>query len=182
MTNTLLRLVAKLMYYPSLGYHNLMCVVGGWHRWDWIDDNVLLGRIPRKREIKDLHNEGIGAIINMCDEFAGHTVQLEEFNIKQLRLPTIDLVCPSIENLQRGVEFIGQCNQDGKKVYIHCKAGRGRAATLALCYLIANRRICAEDAYREMKSARVQVDRNLFKRQPVRNFEEFVRGGHAHPS
>ncbi|GJM24915.1 MAG: phosphatase [Phycisphaerae bacterium] len=181
MIDALLRLFAKLMYYPSLGYHDMMCVIGGWHRWDWIDDSVLLGRIPRKREINELRHEGIGAIINMCDEFAGHTVQLEEFNIKQLRLPTIDLVCPSIENLQRGVEFIRQCADSGKKVYIHCKAGRGRAATMALCYLIAKRSVCAEDAYNEMKSARVQVDRNLFKRQPVRTFEEIVRGGHPHP-
>ncbi len=181
MTDTLLRLFAKLMYYPSLGYHDLMCVIGGWHRWDWIDDNVLLGRIPRKREIKDLRNEGISAIINMCDEFPGHTSQLTEFNIKQLRLPTIDLVCPSQENLLRGIEFIRQCTQDGQKIYIHCKAGRGRAATMALCYLIAKHGISAEDAYRKMKLSRTQVDRNLFKRPTVRNIEEIVHGGHPHP-
>lgn len=180
MIDTLQRLFAKLMFYPSLGYHDLMCVIGGWHRWDWLDDTVLLGRMPRRREIEALHGEGIGAIINMCDEFAGHTAELTKFNICQLRLPTIDLVCPTIENLRRGVEFIDQCSNDQIKVYIHCKAGRGRAATMALCYLIAKRRICAEDAYTEMKSARVQVDRNLFKRQPVREFEESVRGGLPH--
>ncbi len=179
MTDTLLRLFAKLMYYPSLGYRNLMCVVGGWHRWDWIDDNILLGRIPRRHEIQDLHNEGIGAIINMCDEFSGHTSQMTRFNIAQLRLPTIDLVCPSQESLLRGIAFIEQCVRDEQKVYIHCKAGRGRAATMALCYLIAKRGISAEDAYREMKSARIQVDRNLHKRPTVRNIEEIVRSGHA---
>lgn len=182
MTDTLLRLFAKLMYYPSLGYHNLMCAVGEWHRWDWIDDCVLLGRIPRKREIEDLSAEGITAIINMCDEFPGHVPQMKAHNIEQLRLPTIDLVCPTQEKILRGIEFIKQCSQDGKKVYIHCKAGRGRAGTMALCYLIAKNRVSAEDAYRSLKSARVQVDRNLHRRKPVIAIEEIVHGGHPrHP-
>ncbi len=95
MTNTLLRIFARLMYYPSLGYHDARCILGSWHRWDWIDDEVLLGRIPRKNEIETLHNEGIRAIINMCDEFTGHQSQMRQHNITQLRLPTIDLVCPT---------------------------------------------------------------------------------------
>ncbi len=178
MTNTLLRIFARLMYYPSLGYHDARCILGSWHRWDWIDDEVLLGRIPRKNEIETLHNEGIRAIINMCDEFTGHQSQMRQHNITQLRLPTIDLVCPTQQNLLRGIEFIQRCSREGDKVYIHCKAGRGRAATMALCHLIAKHRIPAEDAYKRLQKSRAQVDRKLFRRQPVISIEEIVRGGH----
>lgn len=179
MKKTLLRNFARLMYYPSLGYHDAWCLLGKWNRWDWIDENVLLGRIPRQREIQNLHDEGIGAIINMCDEFCGHKSQMRQHKINQLRLPTIDLVCPRQENLLKGIEFIKRCSQDGTKVYIHCKAGRGRAATMALCYLMAQYRLRAEDAYKRLKKARRQVDGNLFRRQPVINIEDIIRGDHS---
>jgi atypical dual specificity phosphatase len=34
------------------------------------------------------------------------------------------------------VEFISSFKEKGEKVYIHCKAGHGRAASVALCWLI----------------------------------------------
>lgn len=57
--------------------------------------------------------------------------------VEQLRLSTVDLTgVPSLENLHRGVEFALQHRQEGTSVYVHCKAGRSRSATLAAAYLI----------------------------------------------
>lgn len=57
--------------------------------------------------------------------------------MEQLRLSTVDLTgVPSMENLQKGVEFALQHQQQGTSVYIHCKAGRSRSATVAAAYLI----------------------------------------------
>jgi hypothetical protein len=54
-----------------------------------------------------------------------------------LHLPTVDDDAPSIEHLDKGIDFIRQVVQSGGKVYIHCGAGVGRAPTMAAAYLIA---------------------------------------------
>lgn len=57
--------------------------------------------------------------------------------MEQLRLSTVDLTgVPSLQNLHRGVEFALQHRERGTSVYVHCKAGRSRSATLAAAYLI----------------------------------------------
>lgn len=57
--------------------------------------------------------------------------------VEQLRLSTVDLTgVPSLENLHRGVEFALKYREQGSSVYVHCKAGRSRSATLVAAYLI----------------------------------------------
>ena len=57
--------------------------------------------------------------------------------VEQLRLSTVDLTgVPSLQNLHRGVEFALEHRERGTSVYVHCKAGRSRSATLAAAYLI----------------------------------------------
>lgn len=57
--------------------------------------------------------------------------------VEQLRLSTVDLTgVPSLENLHRGVEFALSHREKGSSVYVHCKAGRCRSATLAAAYII----------------------------------------------
>lgn len=57
--------------------------------------------------------------------------------VEQLRLSTVDLTgVPSLENLHRGVDFALKYREQGTSVYVHCKAGRSRSATLVAAYLI----------------------------------------------
>lgn len=65
-----------------------------------------------------------------------------------LQLSTTDIFeAPSQEKLKRGVSFINQFripnnkvdseqNEKMPTVYVHCKAGRTRSATLVGCYLM----------------------------------------------
>lgn len=57
--------------------------------------------------------------------------------VEQLRLSTVDLTgVPTLENLHRGVDFVLRHREQGSSVYVHCKAGRSRSATLVAAYLI----------------------------------------------
>jgi hypothetical protein len=92
--------------------------VGGQHRakgWGWMQE------------------QGITAIVDLRKEFddAAAGIAPEHY----LYLPTIDNTPPSIEDLERGVEFIRQEIERGGIVYIHCGVGVGRAPTMAACYL-----------------------------------------------
>lgn len=63
--------------------------------------------------------------------------------MEQLRLSTVDLTgVPTLENLQKGVEFILRHRACGNSVYVHCKAGRSRSAIMVAAYLIQVRSLC----------------------------------------
>ena len=48
--------------------------------------------------------------------------------MRQLRLPVLDYCAPSPQQLESGLDFIRR-QPPGCSVYVHCKAGRGRAGT-----------------------------------------------------
>jgi protein-tyrosine phosphatase len=57
-----------------------------------------------------------------------------------------------------------------RKVFIHCKAGRGRAATMALCYLIATSDLQPDEAMKLILSRRSVVEPGVRKFRVVRKF------------
>jgi atypical dual specificity phosphatase len=170
------RWLIRLSYYPSLWFNTAMCGLGIWRRWDWVDPDVLLGIVPSRGDIDRLHALGVRAIVNMCEEFAGHEREMATRGIVQLRLPTTDYQHPREEDLLRGIEFMRRQAAGGAKVYVHCKAGRGRAATMALCYLMAARGLGASAAYAAMLKVRPHLTRRLDRRPAVKAVERRLRG------
>jgi len=55
-----------------------------------------------------------------------------------LHLPTQDFTAPTTAELQSAVDFMTRITKAGKKVYVHCKAGRGRSVACVVCYCIVN--------------------------------------------
>ena len=49
---------------------------------------------------------------------------------------TVDFQPPSVPAIQQGLEVIEEVRGRGNSVYLHCKAGKGRSAVVAACYLI----------------------------------------------
>lgn len=68
-----------------------------------------------------------------------------KLGVRFLQLSTVDFFeAPCQKKLQQGVQFIQDFereSQDGR-VYVHCKAGRTRSATLVACYLIDVSSVC----------------------------------------
>lgn len=61
----------------------------------------------------------------------------EDKDVQFLQLRTADIFhSPTQENLAQGVQFMKKIANEGNTVYVHCKAGRTRSATLVGCYLI----------------------------------------------
>src|SRR5262245_23160471 len=177
MPRWLLRGAIRAGYYPSLWFSRLMTAAGIWRWWDEVDEHVIIGAVPSRADLARLRELGVGAVVNMCEEFAGHQDTLSRHGLDQLCLPTLDYHPPSESDIRRGIRFMLDHAAAGRKIYVHCKAGRGRSATLVLCYLMAAHGWTATQAYGRLKSARPHVTRGLSQRAVVSAIERSVRSG-----
>ena len=67
----------------------------------------------------------------------GHFKEWKKLGVDNIHFKVVDMFeAPSQEMLIEGVDFINRKSVDGGVVYVHCKAGRSRSATLVTCYLM----------------------------------------------
>ncbi len=72
-------------------------------------------------------------------------------------IPTKDHTAPKLDYVKVGVEALHCLLQDGKKVYIHCKNGHGRAPTFYAAYLILKKGVAPEKAVQLIKEKRNSI-------------------------
>jgi protein tyrosine phosphatase (PTP) superfamily phosphohydrolase (DUF442 family) len=100
-----------------------------------ITPQIHVGGQYRRRGWPRLAARGITAVVNMRVEFDDRAAGIAP--PRYLHLPTVDDYAPSIEQLHTGVAFIADEIARGGAVYVHCKSGVGRAATMAVAFLVA---------------------------------------------
>lgn len=172
MNKTLHWLKARAIFYPTLAWNMLLArvlKVRNW--WDKIDTYIVLGAFPFARDVPAMAEAGVEAVVNTCEEYQGPIEQYEKHGIEQMRMPTIDFTHPSYEDVCRAVEFIEKHVKNDSTVYIHCKAGRARSATVAICWLIKSKQITADEAQAWLNEKRPHVNHHLPSRPVVQQFE-----------
>ncbi|XP_062917870.1 phosphatidylglycerophosphatase and protein-tyrosine phosphatase 1 isoform X2 [Mobula hypostoma] len=86
--------------------------------------------------------ENVRGVITMNEDyetkfFVNTAEEWESLGVEQLRLSTVDILgVPKLEDLKKGVDFVTKYRKKGSCVYVHCKAGRSRSATMVAAYLI----------------------------------------------
>ncbi len=166
------QLYASLVFYPTLGWNLLLArVLGVRHWWDEVDTNVVIGAFPFKSDVSRLAKAGIQAVVNTCQEYVGPHSEYERYGIEQLHIPTIDFTHPTMESIEAAVAFMEDRIGQGKRVYVHCKAGRGRSATIVACWLIKHYQITADEAQAWLAKVRPHVKASISQRPVVRRFE-----------
>ena len=154
----------RITFHVSLAYNVVLERLSIRQWYTRIDETIILGALPWKSIATELvEKEKVAGVVSMNEsyELKRWVPSPEEWNnlgVKFLQLPTPDIFhAPSQENLDRGVAFINPFDGSGKSVYVHCKAGRTRSATLVGCYLMAKHGWQAEEAVSFMKSRRKHV-------------------------
>jgi len=171
------RLFMRLQYHPARYFNRAMYLTGKWRIWDWVDEHVLLGGAPSRREIRRLRDLGVGGVINLCEEFRGYQKHLRAAGLTQLWLPTIDYYPPTLEHVLEGLRFIAACRRRGQRVYVHCKAGQGRSTTLVMCYLMAAYRLSPRAAYRRIAEIRPHITKRLYRRAVIGQVQRLLETG-----
>ncbi|MCA9106723.1 MAG: dual specificity protein phosphatase family protein [Planctomycetales bacterium] len=171
------RLRAQVLFVPTLGWNVLlgrMLKVRRW--WDRIDDHVVIGAMPFPSDVARLHKEGVRGVVNTCEEYSGPSRLYHNLGMRQLRVQTVDFTHPSIEAVQQAVDFIAEHSERGESVYVHCKAGRARSATIVLCWLIQQHGLTPEQGQQLLLERRPHINRRLVERPVVREFYQRHRG------
>jgi atypical dual specificity phosphatase len=162
-----------VVFYPTLSWNY---VLGRWLKvrnwWDPIDPLVLVGAYPFVSDVQRLHDAGVRAVVNTCEEYHGPVIEYRRMGIEQFSIPTTDFTHPRLGDVQAAVDFVDSHVRRGDVVYIHCKAGRARSATVALCWLVKYRQMTVQEAQLHLLKSRPHINPHLHKRTVVQMFAE----------
>ncbi|XP_055607884.1 phosphatidylglycerophosphatase and protein-tyrosine phosphatase 1 isoform X2 [Uranotaenia lowii] len=174
---------ARVSFYPTLLYNVFMEKVTKRNWYDRIDENMILGALPFRAVAPELvKEENIKAVVSMNEDyelwlFSNDKKKWAKLGVEFLQLATTDIFeAPCQDKLWTGVQFINgflprdkrmaPCDPDGTQqfredrvgtVYVHCKAGRTRSATLVGCYLMMRNGWSPERAVQHMRECRPHV-------------------------
>ncbi|OBZ90194.1 Phosphatidylglycerophosphatase and protein-tyrosine phosphatase 1 [Choanephora cucurbitarum] len=160
------------LYYNKLAV-NMFGFLTGWSWYNRIDGHLILGALPTPSQIKTLRRqENVDTVINLCAEFPGYKKLYKELDIQQIRLGIPDYSIPPVESIQHIIQQIDDRKQQNPKstIYLHCKAGRGRSAIIAVCYLLRTYKLDLMTCQKLILERRTQVDKDLCQTDQVRLF------------
>ena len=142
------------------------------HRHCRITPTIYVGPQFRKSGKRALERWGITGSVNMRSKHddALHGLTFDQY----CHLPTIDDQAPTLNQLERGVEFIYQVLSKGGKVYIHCAGGIGRAPTMAAAYFI-HQGMGLEEAIALIKKSRPIIRIMPPQLEQLERFEDLKR-------
>lgn len=161
-------MLTTFAFYPSLGY-NLLRYYLRPDKWMWynrIDDTLVVGALPFKSMQEELiKNENIGGVVCCVEDFelkyGYNAIQKEDWiaaGVAVHHIPMADFFgSAGRAQIDSAVQFIENISLTGKSVYVHCKAGRTRSATIAVCYLMKSRNWLPNVAAEYLKSKRPQT-------------------------
>lgn len=162
------RWLFRLTFWPAYAWHWLRRSLGAGQGWLCeVEPNLYLSAVPTPRDVQELARRGVRAVVNVCEEYGGPVARYRRAGIEQLRLPILDYAEPSADEVERALAFMRGHVEAERAVLVHCKAGRGRSATLILCWLVAARGMAPEEAQRALASLRPRVAPRLYLRSVV---------------
>ncbi len=124
-----------------------------------------------------LANLGIEADISLEDTRVDSPFGIDFY----IWLPVKDHTPPSPDQLAFGVAALEKLRAMGKKVYIHCKNGHGRAPTLLAAYLMHNG-MTVDKAIAAIAAKRPTIHLSPAQRYALKQFRNQSHHGEIHKS
>jgi len=175
-------MLARVSFLPTLAFNVAMEKFGSRPWWNRIDQRVVLGALPFRGQNaqKIVDDEKVSGVVSMNEDyelkaFSNLGPEWASLGVKFLQLPTTDMfTSPKQSQLQEGVKFIRQITESnaGRSVYIHCKAGRTRSATLVGCYLMEEYGHTPEKAVEFMQEKRPHIWLGSKQWQALRDYHQ----------
>ncbi|MCB1082187.1 MAG: dual specificity protein phosphatase family protein [Chlamydiia bacterium] len=128
---------------------------------------------------EELQRLGMTHVISVLEDFemeVGYfNTPVSHANWNQKGITTTQISAPdfyglSAENIRLGVNDLRLALSRGEVVYIHCKAGRGRSASIVVAYLMEDHGYSLEQAISFVKQYRPDINLNEEQQQAIKNY------------
>lgn len=141
-------------------------------KYSQITPQLFVGPQYRQAGKRKLESLEINSSLNLRIEFddSAHGLALKNY----CYIPVINEHAPSLEQLQQGISFIQQEIANGKKIYIHCQGGLGRAPTFAAAYLISQG-LTTNEAIEKIQLIRPFIDIKPGQKEQLQKYETLQR-------
>ena len=163
--------VARLTLWPTVSWNYVRHLIGERNYYDEVYPGVFVGGAPWALMAEEfIQTHGVKTVVNCCEEYKGPESVYRANGVQQLRLNCIDFCDVPLDRIVRSVEFLNSENR--LPVYIHCKAGKGRAVTVATAYLAKHFHGDTELANKAVKDARPTAIGTVFRRPAMQEFKD----------
>lgn len=86
-------------------------------------------------DLPSLRARGFSVVVSLqCERI--NTLEIEEAGFEHRKICVEDFASPTFEQIDEFVDFVSSQLGAGKKVLVHCFAGRGRTGTMLAAFLI----------------------------------------------
>ncbi|XP_048764316.2 uncharacterized protein LOC125672187 isoform X5 [Ostrea edulis] len=140
-----------LSEYKSYVDQEMMRILGQMDSPTLIKDHLYLGSEWNASNMEELHNNGVGHILNVSREidnfFPGHFAYQ---NIREWDSEETDLM----KHWDKTFLFIREARNRNSKVLVHCKMGISRSASTVMAYLMKEYKMTRQEAYDYVKEKR----------------------------
>ncbi len=147
--------------------------------WTRVTDKLYLGALPLKNYNhlnRLVRKEKIQAVVSIGEDFEltretflSVPISEKDWNhcsIDRLRIIAEDMHALDLEEIKRTLSFI----HSYERVYVHCKAGRGRSAIIVICYLMQYQNMKLEEAVSFVKKKRSVIRFQRLQKQNLKAF------------
>lgn len=169
--------------------HIIESSLGVFEWYNAVDDNLVLGAIPlMEKQADELVRMNISLIISVVEPFELSTPVLlgepvstdywKKVGIEQRVLSCPDFFPPPLDILEEGAKLLDTYLTEGKRVYIHCKSGKGRSASVVMAYFLKYRYTGMDllEVYRKLYSRRgVIFGENSAQMEQMKRYQARIR-------
>ena len=137
--------------------------------YDEIADGIYIGtnQCCQTHFDEELKKEGITADISLEEDRLDAPFGVDFY----VWIPVKNHTAPKPDQLEFGVSVLEKLISAGKKVYVHCKNGHGRAPTLVAAYLVKKGKT-PEEAEGLIKTKRPSIHLEDVQREAIKDFNK----------
>lgn len=148
--------------------HHIEEQLGIFQWYTLVDDNLILGAIPMQdQKVESFQKLNISAVISIVQPWELesctmiglpiHSDEWKKAGIRQYILPSPDFIPPPFDVLDEGAKILDRHLSNSERVYVHCKSGVGRSASVVLAYLLKFKGEDLSTLHKKLKARRTVV-------------------------